>query len=137
MATPGQDDARSSKFDFFAGPLKLTPVSLSGLKSERSHVDRPDRSRRVTDQPNPIEFTGVFRLKDKVQIAALKGWRTTREHIDCVVNYLTEDGDVVAIFNILQACPRDFANSDLSIEDDASEITQEWTFTADDVVQIF
>lgn len=137
MPTPGQDDARSTKFDFFAGPLKLTPVSVSGLKSERVSVDRPDRTRRTTDQANPIEFTMVVRLKDKVQVAAIKAWRSTREHIDCVVNYLTEDGDVVAIFNVVQACPRDFENSDLSIEDDAEEVTQEWTFVADDVFQIF
>ena len=133
----GQDDARSTKFDVFAGPLKMKPVSVSSLKSERVSVDRPDRTRRVTDQPSPQEFTMVFKMRDKIVLAAIKAWRSSREHIDMVINYLDESGGIVSIKNVIMACPRDFEVGELSVEEDAKEVIETWTFVCDDVVTIF
>lgn len=137
MPTAGQDDARSSKFSVFFGPFELSPVKVSGLKSERVMVKRPDRTQRVTDQPTPGEFTMVFKMRDRVMLNALKAWRAKREHLDGAVNFLTEDGEIVSIFNVVGACPANFELGELSIEDDATEVVETWTFSFDDVVKIF
>jgi len=136
MPVPGQDDARSHKFQLFAGALELHPFSVSGLQHEQTAVDRPDRTRRVTDQTTPFDFTASFKLRDKVELAAVRAWAQTREHVDCTLNVLTEAEDIVAVFQILQVCPRMNSLSDLNTQEDATEVTQEWTFTADDLVQI-
>jgi len=131
-----QDDARSSKFVLLAGTLVLHPVSIQGIQSQRTHVDRPDRTRRTTDQKVPGECTMAWKLRDAVELAAVRSWRNLREHLDCTLTYLTEDDEPVSVFQIEKACPRDFENGDLSVEDDATEVVQTWTFTYDDVAQI-
>lgn len=131
-----QDDARTSKFVLLAGTLLLTPHKVGGIKAARVSVDRPDRTRRVTDQKVPGEFTCTWKLRDKIELLAVHTWKNLREHVDCTLTYLDELGTPVAVYQIVKACPRDFENTDLSTEDDAKEVVQTWTFTYDDVAQI-
>ena len=133
----GQTDARSTKYDLFFGSLKLEAVKLEGLKSERVKVDRADRTRRTTDQIVPQEITMDIKVRDSVLRAALNEWRDSKEHIDGVCNVKTETGQIVSIYNIVQACPSDFEISTLSTQEDASEIIETWTFVIDDVSIVF
>jgi hypothetical protein len=132
----GQTDARSTKFVLLAGPAEMHPFAVAGIKSARTHVDRPDRTRRVTDQVVAGEFSMKFRLQDVADLAVVRGWRASREHVDCTLTYLTELGLPKAVYQIVQACPRDVENTDLSTQDDASEVTVTVTLTYDDCVQI-
>ena len=136
MSIEGQDDARSSKFLFLAGGVPITAHEIDGIMSESSTADRPDRTRRMTDEKNPIEFTLIMEMRDRVAMAFMRVWRSTREHIDSVLNYNDEAGDPVAIFNLVQVCPSKFEVSKLSIPDDPESVTVTWTLTADDCVQI-
>ena len=137
MPTAGQDDARSTKYQFFAGPLPVMhPVSVTGLKSEFTTVERPDRTTRLSDQRNPSEFVMKFKTRDTVVLAAVKSWRALREHVDCTLVLMTEDEQPAAVFSLLKVCPKGFEVSDLSTEDDAAEVTEEWTFITDDVEKI-
>jgi len=129
----GQDDARSSKYLFAPlGLIVLHPFEVDGLKNERALAERPDRTRRVTDQPTAQDFSATWKLRDKVEVAALKAWQGSRAHVPCTVTYLTEGGEVVSVAELQAVCPRGYETTKLSTKDDAEEVTIKFNFTADD-----
>jgi len=136
MPTPGQDDARSTKFVLFAGTARLEPVTISGIQDEYVAVERPDRTRRVSDQRVPFDFTMTFKVRDRVALAFLRTWRSTREHIDCTLILQTEDREEVGTLQLLKVCPRMWSITDLSVSEDATEVTKELTFTCDGVNEL-
>lgn len=130
----GQDDARSSKYLMIAGVMPLHPFQIDALKSESALAERPDRTKRATDQKTPQTFTARWKSRDKAEIAFLKNWRSLREHLPVTLTYLTEDEQPIMTGQLVACCPYSIEVSQLSSKDDAEEVTITVGFTTDDYV---